>query len=63
MLRNTLFATASRHPNADVGVVINGVYIEVEGVIFDPERGCIVLELDQEAITTAIHPDAGGTRR
>ena len=54
MLRNSLFATASREPNADVGVVINEVYVEVEGVHFDPERGCIVLDLDEEALHQAI---------
>lgn len=54
MLRNALFATASRQPNADVGVVINEVYVEIEGVQFDPDRGCIVLELDEEALATAI---------
>ncbi|GIE93877.1 hypothetical protein [Paractinoplanes rishiriensis] len=54
MLRNALFTTAAREPNVDVGVVINGVYAEVEGVHFDPDRGCIVLELDEEALARAI---------
>ena len=60
MLRNALFATAFREPNADVGVVINGVFAEVEGVHFDPELGCIVLELDEEALAKAIGRSAGG---
>jgi hypothetical protein len=54
VLRNVLFNTASREPNVDVGVVINGVYAEVEGVHFDPDRGCIVLDLDEEALAKAI---------
>ncbi|GIE94068.1 hypothetical protein [Paractinoplanes rishiriensis] len=54
MLRNALFATASREPNANVGVVINNVYVEVEGVHFDPDRGCLVLVLDAEALQQAI---------
>ncbi|GIE99481.1 hypothetical protein [Paractinoplanes rishiriensis] len=54
MLRNALFATASRLPNADVGVVIWGVYVEIEGVHLDPEHGRIVLELDEDALPAAI---------
>lgn len=63
VLRNALFATASREPNADVGVVINGVYVEVEGVHFDPERGCLVLDLDEEALKQAIGRAVDGDSR
>lgn len=59
MLRNALFTTASREPNVDVGVVINGVYAEVEGVHFDPDLGCIVLELDEEALHQAVGRSTG----
>ena len=59
MLRNVLYNTAARHPNVDVGVVIKGIYAEVEGVRFDPELGCIVLELDEEALQTAFGRGAG----
>jgi hypothetical protein len=54
VLRNVLFVTASRQPNADVGVKINDVYVEVESVTFDPTIGCIVLELDKEELASAI---------
>jgi hypothetical protein len=63
MLRNVLFNSASREPNVDVGVVINGVYAEVEGVHFDPEIGCIVLELDEEALAKAIGRSAAEDTR
>jgi hypothetical protein len=54
VLRNVLFNSASREPNVDVGVVIDGVYVEVEGVHFDHRIGCIVLELDEEALAKSI---------
>jgi hypothetical protein len=63
MLRNVLFNSASREPNVDVGVVINGVYAEVEGVHFDPGIGCIVLELDEEALAQAIGRSAAEDHR
>lgn len=53
MLRNVLYIAASHHPNVDVGVVIQDIYIEVEGVHFDPAKGVIVLELDEEALQKA----------
>lgn len=34
--------------------MIRGVYVEIEGVDFDPKRGVVVLELDQEALQQAI---------
>jgi hypothetical protein len=63
VLRNVLFTIASREPNVDVGVVIDGVYAEVEGVHFDPTIGCIVLELDEEALAKAISRSAGEDHR
>jgi hypothetical protein len=54
MQRNALIVTLSGTLNVDVGVVIRGVYVEIEGVDFDPHRGVVVLELDQEALQQAI---------
>jgi hypothetical protein len=53
MLRNALIVTMSDQLNVDVGVLIRGVYLEVEGVTFDPDRGVVLLELDREALDTA----------
>lgn len=54
MQRNALIVTMSGELNVDVGVVIRGIYVEIEGVDFDPNRGVVVLELDQEALEQAI---------
>lgn len=54
MLRNALIVTLSGQLNVDVGVVIADVYIEIEGVDFDPDRGVVVLELDQEAVSKVL---------
>lgn len=58
MQRNALIVTMSGELNVDVGVVIRDVYVEIEGVAFDPNRGVVVLELDQEALEQAINTAA-----
>lgn len=51
MLRNSLITHLGRTGiNAEVDVLLNGVYVEVEGVDVAPARGVILLELDQEAL-------------
>jgi hypothetical protein len=52
--RNALIVTMSGTLNVDVGVMIRGVYVEIEGVDFDPNRGVVALELDQKALELAI---------
>lgn len=54
MLRNSLIVSLSGTINVDVGVMIQGVYVEVEGVDVDPERGVVLLELDKEALKRAL---------
>ena len=59
MLRNAVFLHAGQHPNHDVGVLINGVYVEVEGVHESADPCAIVLELDAEALAEALSVGEG----
>jgi hypothetical protein len=54
MQRNPLIVAMSGQLNVDVGVIINGTYADVEGCHFDPERGVVVLDLDEEALEQAL---------
>lgn len=54
MLRNHLFALMNAYPNHEVGVIVNGVLVPVDGVTERADPPCLALILDPDALSRSM---------